>query len=261
MTGVKRSFEILGIGYDNLTVGEALPRALSLTKGPGKYTLFFLNLDCLRIAHRDKEYRGILEKTSLVLPDGVGLRLATRLFGGSMKQDCNGSDFSPILLRAAADKNLKVFFLGGKDRVAEEASENFVKIIPNLTIVGTHSGYVSNPSEIVDRINRSGADILLVAMGVPLQEKWIDQNRTELNPTLCLGVGALFDWLSGRKKRAPWILRALYLEWFWRILIDFRRLFARYIIHDLGFLMFLFFYRLRNIKKQSPVQTTGKRPR
>ena len=86
--------------------------------------------------------------------------------------------------------------------------------------MGTHSGYFNSDEEVIEKINKLEADILFVAMGVPLQEKWIVQNRGRLNPKLCLGVGALFDYLSGRIKRAPKWMQKAGLEWFWRLMME-----------------------------------------
>jgi N-acetylglucosaminyldiphosphoundecaprenol N-acetyl-beta-D-mannosaminyltransferase len=166
----------------------------------------------------------------LVLPDGVGLKIISWIFGGKIKENCNGTDFSPKLMEEAAKEGYKIFLLGSKDGIAQKASENIKKTIPNLKIVGTSSGYFNNDEEVIQKINTSGADILFVAMGVPLQEKWIARNRDRLNPKLCLGVGALFDYLSGSTPRAPLPMRRMHLEWLWRIFIEPKRMFKRYII-------------------------------
>ncbi|MCK5215260.1 MAG: WecB/TagA/CpsF family glycosyltransferase, partial [Candidatus Omnitrophica bacterium] len=113
-----------------------------------------------------------------------------------------------------------------------------------IQIVGTHHGYVEEDEAVIDQINESGAEVLFVAMGVPIQEKWIHRNRDRLNPRLCLGVGALFDYLSGTIPRAPGIVRCLRLEWLWRCFVDPRRMIKRYFIDDTGFLIRLVFHRI-----------------
>lgn len=231
---------ILNVRYDNITIEAAKKAALALVRGPSKREIFFLNLDCFRIAQEDEAYRRILEQAALVLPDGIGIRLVTRLFGGRMLQNCNGTDFSPILLRAAAAENHSVFLLGGREGVAEAASRKLVEKIPDLRIAGTHSGYLSDDARVIKMINDSGADILLVAMGVPLQEKWIHRHQAELRPGLCLGVGALFDFLSGRIRRAPMWIRKIHLEWCWRILTDPKRLGRRYLVDGVKILFYAF---------------------
>ncbi|MFA5147913.1 MAG: WecB/TagA/CpsF family glycosyltransferase [Candidatus Omnitrophota bacterium] len=221
---------VLGIKYNNLEFNDSIKQALSIVNDSKKSNLFFINTDCLYKAQKDKEYRDIINTTSLVLPDGIGLKLVTMLFGGRMKANCNGTDLCPVLLERAAEKGYKIYFLGSKEGIAEKAAENVRKLINEIKIVGTNHGYIKKDTEAIKTINESGADILFVAMGVPLQEKWIVRNRNRINVKLCVGVGALFDYLSGNKPRAPIIMRKMHLEWFWRIFIEPRRMFKRYII-------------------------------
>ena len=236
--------KILGVRYDNLLRSEALTRSLSFVKQSGKSNIFFLNLDCLRQACRDPEYRAILNEAALVLPDGIGLELATRIFGGRMKDNCNGTDFSPVFIKAAAEQRTSFFLLGGREGVAEKAADRLRERVPGVHIAGTYSGYFESESEMIDQINASGADVLLVAMGVPLQEKFIARHRAALNPRLCFGVGALLDYLSDTIPRAPqWMIR-LHFEWLWRIFIEPRRMICRYLIDGVGFFINLLLSRL-----------------
>ena len=237
--------QILGIRYDNLTRQDALEKALSLLSGGRQAMIFFMNLDCLKKAAEDRQYAAALSEADLVLPDGVGLRIAIRLYGGRMKEDCNGSDFSPMLMREAARKGHKMFLLGGLPGVAQRAGDSLRRTIPGIEIVGALDGYFKDDAAVIDAINASGAEILFIAMGVPIQEKWIQKNRKKLRIKLFLGVGALLDWLSWHKRRAPLFMQRLYLEWLWRIMIDPERLFKRYLVDDAGFLVRLFFRRLK----------------
>ena len=187
-----------------------------------------------------------MNSADLVLPDGIGLKLATRILGGKMEEDCNGTDISPLLMQKAAEEGYKIYFLGAKEKIAEKAAENTRKQIPRIQIVGTHHGFFNNDKEVIKKINDSGADILFVAMGVPLQEKWIAKHRRELNPRLCLGVGALFDYLSGRIPRAPLFMRKMHLEWLWRIFIEPKRMFKRYIVDGMKLGWIVLKYKLTN---------------
>jgi N-acetylglucosaminyldiphosphoundecaprenol N-acetyl-beta-D-mannosaminyltransferase len=235
---------ILNTKYDNLTVAQALEKITGKLKESRKFDVFFLNADCLYKAQADEEYRRILNCADFVLPDGIGLKIATTILGGKMKDNCNGTDLSPIIMERAAQAGYRMFFLGGKDNVAEKAADNMRQRISNIKIVGTYTGYFEDDQKVIGQINASGADILFVSMGVPLQEKWIHRNRERLNPKLCLGVGALMDYLSGTIPRAPLSMRKIHLEWLWRIFIDPRRMFKRYIIHGLGFIAYLCYLRL-----------------
>jgi N-acetylglucosaminyldiphosphoundecaprenol N-acetyl-beta-D-mannosaminyltransferase len=225
------------IVYDNLNFDDAIRSAVALLENQGKSNIFFLNIDCLSKVDKDPEYREALRKADLILPDGVGLKLLSRLWGERMIDNCNGTDFSLPFLQQIADKRYSVFLLGGGDGVAQRAKTVLESKIPALRVSGFATGYFNDDRPVIEQINNSGADVLLVAMGVPLQEKWILRNRSRLNSRMCLGVGALFDFLSGRMPRAPAMLRYMQLEWAWRMLIEPGRLYKRYMVDDLGFLM------------------------
>ncbi|WP_162010832.1 WecB/TagA/CpsF family glycosyltransferase [Nitrosococcus halophilus] len=236
--------KILGVSYDNIDGNAAVQRFLALMESSGKSNIFFLNADCLWKSRKDKEYRDILNQASLLLPDGVGLRLATRIFGSRMRDNCNGTDLSPVLMKIAAKKGYKIYFLGGRNGIADQAAENMRRRIPGIKITGSYSGYFDSDKDVIERINTSGAEILFVAMGVPLQEKWISHNREWLEPRVCLGVGALLDYLSGQIPRAPLWMRQLWIEWIWRILVDPKRMVKRYLIDGFGFIVFVIWRRI-----------------
>lgn len=236
--------KLADVMYNNMTVAEALEYCLELIESGCKAEIFFLNADCLRIAQKDLVYRSILNSASLVLPDGIGLRIATRVYGDSMRENCNGTDFSPRLMKELATRGKTCFFLGSKEGVAAKAAKNAEAKIPGLRIVGTHNGYFQDDDAVVDLINRSGADVLFVAMGAPLQEKWISRNRDKIKAGLILGVGALFDYLSGNVRRAPIALQRAGMEWAWRILWEPKRLFRRYVLHGIPFMIRLVCGRL-----------------
>ena len=221
---------VLGVSYDNIRQQEAIERALSFVSSDIAGQVFFVNADCIYQANQRPEYRQMLADAPLVLPDGIGLSMATRLLGGRMVDNCNGTDLSPLLIEAAAERGHSVYLLGGLPGVAEQAARNLRDRFPALNIAGSDHGFHDNNDDVIQRINESQADILFVAFGVPLQEEWICTHRDHLTPRLCLGVGALLDFLSGRVRRAPRILRALRLEWIWRFLMEPRRLFRRYFI-------------------------------
>lgn len=228
---------LLNVKYFNLNKELALQEIIKFLRQNKKINVFFLNIDCLYKAQKDEEYRGILNSADLVLPDGIGLRILTRLYGKRMKENCNGTDFSPLLMKELARLGCRVYFLGGKKGVAEKAAQNIKRKIPNLQIVGIHHGYFEDDDEVINEINSSQADVLFVGMGVPKQEKWIFRNREKLNPKICIGVGALFNYLSGYIPRAPKFLQKIGLEWFWRVLTEPKRLWKRYLVDDMRFLV------------------------
>lgn len=230
-------FDLGAAGYHNLGMARALDAAEALLLGDAPAEICFLNIDSLRLANLDPEYRAVLERAALVLPDGIGIRLATRIYGDRLREDCNGSDLSPKLIERAARHGLGIFLLGAQEPVVQRTAEVLRARYPGLRVCGTQHGYFTDSQPVLEAINASGAQLLLVAMGVPRQEKWIAQHRAALQPRLCLGVGNLFSWISGSQPRAPLWVQRLYMEWVWRILLEPRRLFRRYVLHDIPFLM------------------------
>jgi N-acetylglucosaminyldiphosphoundecaprenol N-acetyl-beta-D-mannosaminyltransferase len=224
---------ILNVRYDNYPFEESIQRCVDLLRQPKKSNIFYLNVDCVYRAEQDVEYRQIVNAADMVMPDGVGIQAATRLFGDRMKVGTNVTDFFSALIRKLAETHCKIFLLGGREGVAKLAAEKLKAAIPSIQIVGTHSGFFDSDEIVLQRINNTGADVLIVAMGVPIQEKWIRKNRERLNSKVCIGVGALLDFWSGQVTRAPEFVKRVKLEWFWRMLMEPKRLWKRYLVDDM----------------------------
>jgi beta-1,4-glucosyltransferase len=205
-------------------------------------TLFFANTNLI------VNCRFILTKlpdpTLVLVNDGIGMDIAAKLMHGrKFTENLNGTDFTPALFREAAEP-LRVFMIGGKPEVLAKASR-YVQDQLGQQVVGSCDGYdgFRNTTDLVQRINASNAQVVLVAMGNPIQERWILDNRSALNTNVMLGVGALFDFWSGDKPRAPALFRRLRLEWFYRLLLEPRRLVRRYTWDILVFLRACFKHR------------------
>ena len=196
----------------------------------------FCNAHTANLAERDVEFREALEHAT-VLNDGVGLDIASRaLFGRAFPQNLNGTDLIPKLL-ASAQSPLRIYFLGGKAGVAKAAAREVARRYAGITVVGTHQGYFDavQTRSIVRKIQRSRANLVLVAMGQPRQEIWASQHFREFSgPVVC--VGALFDFLAGEVSRAPTWMRERRMEWLFRLLNEPRRLGKRYVIGNVVFL-------------------------
>ena len=198
----------------------------------GQTTAAFLNAHCVNTAMGDAAYKRVLRKADVILPDGAGMSLAAKLSGGALTENLNGTDLCLPLCQEAAKRGKSLYLLGAAPGVAEDAARNLMLKVPGLRVVGTHDGYFDqqNSEPVIEQINASGADIVMVAMGVPLQDVWIQQNRKALNARLVMGVGALFDFAAGRVRRAPKAVRQMKLEWVWRLGLEPRRMFKRYVI-------------------------------
>ena len=221
-------------GFDLMNVGRA-QAVQTLLDGTAR-RVAFINADCVNIAARDAGYARNLDGMDLLLPDGSGLAVAAKMINERFVANLNGTDLFPVLCAEANRQGKSLYFLGGAPGVAERAADAAIKAHPGLRVAEAAQGYFDDEEKIVARINASGADILLVAMGAPLQEAFIARHSAALKPDLCMGVGGLFDFISGDKPRAPVVFRSIGMEWAWRLLIEPGRLARRYLIGNPVFL-------------------------
>ncbi|WP_423414801.1 WecB/TagA/CpsF family glycosyltransferase [Hyphomicrobium sp. B1] len=198
----------------------------------------FANAHTLRLAARNPDLRKALRRF-LVLNDGFGVDIASRMkFGRRFPANLNGTDFVPHYLSNTRHR-LRIFLLGARPEIVRSTAARFAALYPRHSIVGARDGYLSQETDIQlvrHEIKTSKADILLVAMGNPLQEIWIDKHCHDLPVPLQLGVGALFDFASGRIRRAPGWIRRARCEWLYRLALEPRRLFSRYVVGNIVFL-------------------------
>ncbi|WP_462406326.1 WecB/TagA/CpsF family glycosyltransferase [Gracilibacillus sp. Marseille-QA3620] len=232
------------VAMDVVSGAEGLASLQQSLVNRKKTAVYFLNAHCYNIAQKDEEYRNVINMADLLLNDGVGIKMGARLFGVQLKENLNGTDFIPELLQLAAEKGFTAYLLGAGPGVAGKAAEHLQRAIPGLRIVGYRSGYFSKEENdaVVHEINRLKPDILIVGRGVPIQEKWISDNKESLNATIILGVGAYIDFASGRIPRAPQIIRKLRLEWVYRLLLEPKRMWRRYLVGNFQF----FYYVIKN---------------
>lgn len=228
-------------------VDDTSANAISALLASGKRRVYFMNAHCCNVAASDRQYAAAVESADLLLPDGVGIHFAAKMTGQTLTANLNGTDLIPVLLKEASLRGKSVYLFGGKPGTAEAAAHNLTKTIPNLKIAGTRDGYdgAANDEVVIDAINASGADIVLVALGVPRQELWLHRNAAYLNAGLTMGVGAAFDFFAGNVRRAPSWVRKARSEWVWRLAQEPRRLASRYLIGNGTFLGRAFVSTLR----------------
>lgn len=249
---------LFGVNFSPLSTQAVSERFAEAVQSRLPMTVSIANAHTLNLARRDDDYRSVLNR-SLVLNDGAGVSIASRiLYGKPFPENLNGTDLIPKLL-ALAPMPLRIYLLGGKPGVAEEAGAHLKRLFPGHEIIGTSDGYfpVSAEHHILDKINMARPDILLVAMGNPRQEKWLAQHAESLEVPVRIGVGALFDFLAQRVPRAPRWMRALHLEWVFRLLLEPRRLWKRYILGNADFLLGLATPSARYLPDEVKVQTTS----
>jgi exopolysaccharide biosynthesis WecB/TagA/CpsF family protein len=221
----------------------------------GHTSISFVNAHNILLAQRDKEYRDILAQ-NLVLPDGIGLNIASKIAHGSpFPANLNGTDFVPALL-TFMEQPRRIGLIGGTRDVVEAAAANFRRHAPWHEFIVVSDGFFDkeDPSVVVAETARQKLDILIVGMGTPLQEKWAHKHIRADHARLVMTVGALFDFVSGSIPRAPQLARSMRLEWAYRLMQEPGRLWRRYAI---GIPVFLYhvakyrFSRRANIIKRS----------
>jgi len=237
----------LGVRIHNLTMAEAASQIVLLANKPEPSQICFVNADCVNIAFKDSKYRSTLSAARLVLADGIGVRLAGTILDQHIRENINGTDMLPYLCEAAEDAGLSVYLLGGRPGVPEDVNAWMAERYPKLRSAGIRHGYFSEDgeSQVVADIAASRADILLVALGAPRQDRWIAQHKDHLGVKVAIGVGGLFDFYGGRIPRAPIWMRELGMEWFYRFWQEPRRMWRRYFLGNSVFLYRVIRERLR----------------
>lgn len=232
------SVDFLGTRIDSFDAAGAVDEMADRINEGRRARVFFVNAHCVNIARRDAHYRQCLGRAEMVLPDGSGLLLASRILGIPLRHNLNGTDLVPLLLSRVANENRTVFVLGGRPGVAAEAARRLAERNPGLRVVGNAHGYLgpADEEELLARLRQLSPDILLVGRGVPLQETWLDRNWDGLPVRLGLAVGGLIDFVAGVHPRAPRWMRALGIEWCFRLIQEPRRLAKRYVVGNSVFL-------------------------
>lgn len=213
--------QILGLPVDRITYRKWLNLIDKWVKtGTRVHHVCTTNPEFMMVAQKDTNFANILRRADLCVPDGAGLLWAANLLKKPLPERVTGSDGVPLIAKEAAKRGWKLFFLGAAEGVAEEAAYILQEEYEGLQVVGTYSGSPApeEEDEIVEMVNQSGADILLVAYGAPKQDKWIARNMPRLHVKMAMGVGGTFDFITGRVSRAPEWMQMLYLEWLYRLI-------------------------------------------
>ena len=240
---------LLNIEVDNLTMEEALDTIDELIQRNTPSFAVTPNVDHIVQIENGGALAEIYKKADLVLTDGKPLIYISRLFHTPIKEKVSGSDLFPLLCERAAARGYRVFFLGAADGVAEMAAEKLKARISGLQISGIYSpkiGFENSPEEvdnIINRIKAARPHILIVSLGCPKQEIFINEHLEEMEVPFSIGLGASIDFESGIVKRAPRWMRNIGLEWLHRIFQDPKRLVKRYLVDDRKIVPIYFKYK------------------
>lgn len=214
----------MGVGFDSLTIEEAVTRANSLMDERRAAYVVTPNPEIVMACRERAETMQAVNGADLVLPDGIGVIYGARILGTPLKSKLPGIDFITALMADMAKEGKSVFLLGAKPGVAETAAERLKVMHPGLIIAGTHDGYFKEDAPVVAAVNAAQPDLLLVCLGAPKQELWMQRNQSALRIGLMAGLGGSLDVFAGNVKRAPKAFQKLGLEWFYRLLKEPKRI-------------------------------------
>ena len=229
---------VVSARLDGLTIERTIAELTTLSNAGRTRFFFFAHAHALNLAASDPDFREVLGKADRVLPDGIGIRIATALLGTPLPHNLNGTDLLPLLCDEAARKQLPIVLIGAAPGVATDCAESLRRAHPSLSIPLVEHGFVPEHDipALVERIRKLGPCLVLVGMGSPQQERWALRWLAGLPLSTVLTVGGLFDFYSGRIPRAPLFLREAGLEWAFRWAQEPRRMTKRYALGNPVFL-------------------------
>ena len=215
--------DIMGLQFDNITMEEALDAAKALLQGEHAARVVTPNAEIAYEALHDENMRTLLNSAELMLPDGAGVVLASKILKTPLKQKVAGVDFADGLLGVLETTGQSLYLLGSKPGIGELAAQKMMQKHPRLRIAGIADGYFQDEAPVIDKINASGADVLFVCLGAPKQEQFMARHQKTLHVKLMAGLGGSLDSFAGTVKRAPkWMIR-LNLEWLYRLIKEPKR--------------------------------------
>jgi N-acetylglucosaminyldiphosphoundecaprenol N-acetyl-beta-D-mannosaminyltransferase len=232
MNGSSRVF-IGKIPVDRIGLADMLRVVASSVRSGKPRTVFYANSHAVTLAESNSEFASAMNEADVVFCDGFGAYLASRVLGEPIPERFTWPDWIEPLGVSCRDNGASMFFLGAREGIAEAAAKKMEAAVPGLRVHSHHGHFPKDDASsrrIIDIVNRSGAQVLLVGFGMPLQELWIRKYRRELAPSVVFANGATFDYVAGHIARGPaWLTRHGF-EWLTRLVVEPRRLWRRYLI-------------------------------
>lgn len=218
MEGYVLRTDILGVGFDSITLPQAAEKAVGLLEQGGPHYVVTPNPEMVQRAQKEPDFEAVLNGADLVLPDGIGVIYAGKILGRPLQGRVPGIEFAAALCDELAKNGKRLFLLGAKPGVAEQAAENLKKDHPGLTVCGVHDGYFKEDGPVAEEIRATGADVVFVCLGFPRQEYWMAQHGSRTGAGLLVGLGGSLDVFAGQVRRAPAGFQKLGLEWLYRLM-------------------------------------------
>jgi len=221
----RKRIPVLNVMVDAVTMSEAVHTVEGFIATPKPHLIATANAEMVMMAQKDKELAYILNQADLVVPDGAGVVWAARYNGYPIAERVAGFDLVQQLMMQAAKKKYRIYLFGGAPGIAEKAKLEAEAKYSGINIVGTRHGFFSPEEEaqIITSIQSAKTDILLVALGVPKQEKWLSKHLNDLKVPVAIGVGGTFDVMAGVMQRAPLWMQRANLEWLFRLFLQPQR--------------------------------------
>lgn len=216
--------DVLGVGFDDLTLEEAAQAGAALVEGEGFHYAVTPNPEFILAARKDPAFRQALLDADLVLADGIGVVYSAKLLGRPLKGRAPGIEFAQRLVAWMAKNGKRLFLLGAKPGVAELAAANLKDKYPGLIVCGTHDGYFKEDEPVVEAIRQAAADVVFVCLGAPKQEFWMVKNGPASGAHLMVGLGGSLDVFAGVVERAPEAFQKLGMEWLYRLMKEPKRI-------------------------------------
>ena len=216
--------DVLGVGFDNVTMEEAIDRGMELLHSQGCHYVVTPNPEIVEVCRENPAACRAVNSADLVLPDGVGVIKGARMLGTPLKEKTPGIEFAAGLMERMAQEGMSLYLLGAKPGVAKMAGEKLAQAYPGLRIAGTHDGYFQEDAPVVEEIRQSGADAVFVCLGAPKQELWMEKHGPATGARLLCGLGGSLDIFSGTTERAPKFWSDHGLEWLYRLCREPRRI-------------------------------------
>lgn len=216
---MRNTVDIMGIPVDYITMSEAIGKLDQFLAEDKCHAIYTPNAEIMMAAIRDRELKAVLSEADMLVADGAGVVLASKILGRNLPEKVSGIDLIFNSFSEFNKKGSSYFLFGSKPGVAETAAMNILHDHPGIKIAGYHDGYFTEQDEdgIIEQINASNADILLVALSAPKQEFWIHKNKDRLKAKICIGCGGTLDVIAGKVELAPDIFRKNGLEWLYRL--------------------------------------------
>lgn len=231
--------ELLGCLFDLVSMEQTVNKCVAWCRGPRRsHTVATVNAGILSTMAHDPELRHACANADLIVPDGVPVVWSSHLIGTRLVERVAGIDLMTELLETSARNGLRVYFLGGKPEVLEKLAQVCEAKYPGLIICGKRDGYFPAVEEhrVIHGIRSSRPDILFVGMPTPFKETWCERHKDALCVPVILGVGGSFDVLAGYLRRAPRFMQRMGMEWSWRLILEPRKMWRRYLVSNPKFI-------------------------